>query len=85
MIRTTDEKKYKTVIKVTDPVNLDLLDEVGTLKVVGRIRAALNTHVTGQKCQILVSSDAVDIQGYIEELDMKADSTDNVFLKKERC
>ncbi|MFB9757197.1 VirB4 family type IV secretion system protein [Ectobacillus funiculus] len=80
VIRTTDEK-YKTVIKVTDPVNLDLLDEVGTLKVVGRIRAALNTHVTGQKCQILVSSDAVDIQGYIEELDMKADSTDNVFKK----
>jgi hypothetical protein len=71
VIRTTD-RKYKTALKVTDPVNLDLLDETGVFKVVNRIRAALNTHITGQRCQILISSDSIDINGYMQELNEKA-------------
>lgn len=72
VIRTTDDR-YKTVLKVVDPVNLDLLDSKGVQKVVSRIRAALNNHTTGQRCQILISSDSIDINGYLQELDGKAE------------
>ncbi|PET71261.1 hypothetical protein CN514_07640 [Bacillus sp. AFS001701] len=79
VIRTTDNR-YKMVIKITDPVNLDLLDEQGTQKVVNKLRAALNTHITGQRCQILISSDSVDINEYLNELNEKA-SSENDELK----
>lgn len=76
VIRTSDEK-YKIVLKITDPVNLDLLDEKGVGKVVSRIRSALNNHNPGQRCQILVSSDSVDINEYMNELNEKASLTDD--------
>ena len=70
IVRTTDGK-FKTVIQVTDPVNLDLLDEKGITQVIKNIQTALNTLSPGQRCQILISSDEVDISKYLNELEQK--------------
>jgi len=70
VIKTSDNK-YKTVLKITEPLNIDLLDEKGIKKAITNIQAALNAHAPGQRCQILITSDEMDVREYLQELQQK--------------
>lgn len=80
VIRTSDGK-YKAVLKVTEPLNVDLLDVKGIKKAINNIQAALNAHTTAQRLQILITSDEIDVNQYLEELENKAAIKQDVLHK----
>ena len=70
IIRTSDGK-FKTVLKIADPLNVSMMDTKGIQKAIQQTRSALNSLDSSERCQILITSDEVDISQYINELDEK--------------
>jgi len=70
IIKTSDGK-FKTVLKVIDPLNVNQMDEKQIVKAIKNTRAALNALNPGERCQMLVTSDEVDISQYLNELTEK--------------
>src|SRR3954447_25258357 len=76
IIKTSDGK-FKTVLKVADPLNVSMMDNKGIEKAIQQTRAALNSLDSLERCQILITSDEIDISQYINELDTKMQKNDD--------
>lgn len=66
-------KKYKIVLKVVDPINSDLLGTEDTLNAISSIQGCLNALELGQRVQILISSEKMDMTAYQSYLSDKMD------------
>lgn len=75
LIRGKDGK-YKQVLKITDPVNTDLMGADELKKAIHSLQDILNMLKGRQTCQILITSDPVDIDEYLWQLYGKADAAD---------
>lgn len=75
IIRTSDGK-FKTVLKVIDPLNVNMMGEKEIRKAIKNTQSALNALNPGERCQMLITSDEVDISQYIQELEDKQEDTD---------
>ena len=64
IIRTVDGK-FKTVLKVIDPLNVSIIDKKGIGKAIKHTQSALNALNPGERCQMLIISDEVDISQYV--------------------
>ncbi|WP_173918987.1 VirB4 family type IV secretion system protein [Halobacillus sp. Marseille-Q1614] len=73
IIRTSDGK-FKTVLKVIDPLNVNMMGEKEIRKAIKHTQSALNALNPGERCQMLITSDEVDISQYIQELEKKQDN-----------
>lgn len=78
IIRTADGK-FKTVLKVIDPLNVNMLGTKEISKAIKHTQAALNALNPGERCQMLITSDEVDISQYINELEEKMSSNTEDF------
>lgn len=65
------EGKYFAVLKVTDPINRELMSPEDTEKVIDSIQNALNMLQIDDYCQILISSTKVDMENYLKYHDEK--------------
>ncbi len=77
IIRTVDGK-FKTVLKVIDPLNVSIMDKKGIGKAIKHTQSALNALNPGERCQMLIISDEVDISQYIRELEEKIQKNGNL-------
>jgi conjugal transfer ATP-binding protein TraC len=67
----TNDGLFKAILKVTDPINTDLMSEKLLEKAVQSIRNVLNLLEVGQSLQILISSERIDITQYLQYLDSR--------------
>jgi len=62
------EDKYIAILKITDPVNRELLSEEDTERVIESIQSVLNMLQIGNYAQFLISSQKVDMDKYLKYL-----------------
>lgn len=68
-IGITHDKKYRMVFKVIDPISLDLLSMEEVMDVIIRLQDAVNILDIGNRMQILLSNEYVDMTKYRNYLD----------------
>ncbi|EPQ9603967.1 VirB4 family type IV secretion system protein [Staphylococcus pseudintermedius] len=65
----THNKKYRMIFKVIDPISLDLLSQTEVIDVILRLQEAVNILDIGNRMQILISNEYVDMTKYRKYLD----------------
>ncbi|MDK3860628.1 hypothetical protein O0D89_11840, partial [Staphylococcus pseudintermedius] len=65
----THNKKYRMIFKVIDPISLDLLSQNEVIDVILRLQEAVNILDIGNRMQILISNEYVDMTKYRKYLD----------------
>lgn len=77
----TKDGKFKLILKVTDPINSELLSDEDVQTSIQAIQDCCNA--LEQKAQVLVSSERIDVSGYIQHLRSKAEEAkDNYTLER---
>lgn len=66
--------KYVAILKITDPVNRELLSEEDTERVIESIQSVLNMLQIENYVQFLISSQKIDMDKYLKYLDTKLES-----------
>ncbi len=72
-----ESKEYVAIMKVTDPINTDLLGAEDLLPAIAALQDCCNS--LQQQAQILISSERIDIEQYIEYLKEKASQAKDVY------
>lgn len=73
----TEDKKYVAVLKVVDPLNTDLLGVDDIVPAISAIQDCCNT--LQERAQILISSERVDIEKYLDYLREKANQATDAY------
>ncbi|HDD5929592.1 TPA: hypothetical protein PBB88_002795 [Staphylococcus aureus] len=81
-IAITHDKKYRMVFRVIDPISLDLLSMDEIIDVIIRLQDAVNILDIGNRMQILISNEYIDMTKYRNYLDnLPNDATNEVVSK----
>ncbi|MFD1394392.1 VirB4 family type IV secretion system protein [Kroppenstedtia eburnea] len=67
----TTQGTWKRVLRVSDPINTDLLSERDTLESIDGLQGAWNALKPGETLQMLLSSDKVNMEEYFSKLEEK--------------
>ncbi|HCV9160583.1 hypothetical protein K4R68_11745 [Staphylococcus epidermidis] len=81
-IAITHDKKYRMVFKVIDPISLDLLGTEEIIDVIIRLQDAVNILDIGNRMQILISNEYVDMTKYRSYLDSLPSDVSNEVVSK---
>lgn len=73
----TQDKSFVLCLKVTDTINTDLLADTDLLNAVTSIQDCCNS--LQSKAQILISSERIDIEQYLEDLEGKAKQSKDMY------
>lgn len=78
----THDKKYRMIFKVIDPISLDLLSKDEIIDVIIRLQDAVNIMDIGNRMQILISNEFIDMTKYRSYLDSLPQEDRNEVVNK---
>ncbi len=67
---------YRQILKITDPINIDLMGTEELTKAIHSLQSVMNMLKPRQSCQILIHSDPADIEDYLWDLYGKAEAAE---------